>query len=67
MVGMRLKDKEEVTAGTSKSETFGTDSAIKTEAGEGGEQSTRTMGGGKRVTQLYLQQNQRYSRRRLGT
>ena len=66
MVWMRSKAKEEVTAGTSKSETFGTDSTIKTEAGEGGEQSTRTMGE-KRVTQLYPKQNQRYSQRRLGT
>ena len=37
---MRLKDKEEITAGTSKNQSFGTVSAITTEAGERREQNT---------------------------
>ena len=40
MMGMRPRDKEEISAGTSKNKTFGTISAITMEAGEGGERST---------------------------
>ena len=36
MVGLRPRDKEEVRTGTDKSKTFGTFSAITTEAGERG-------------------------------
>ena len=45
MVGTRPKDKEEVTTGTDKCKTFGTVSAIATEADEGGEQSTDKTAG----------------------
>ena len=45
MVGLRLRDKEEMILGTDKSKTFETVSAISTEAGEGGQQITeRTTG-----------------------
>ena len=40
MMGMRPKNKEEITAGTSKKKTFGTVSAITTETRDRGEQST---------------------------
>ena len=39
MVGIKLRDKEEVTTETEKRKTFGTVFAITTEAGEGEEQS----------------------------
>ena len=40
MLGMRPKEKEEITVGTSKSKTFGSDSALRMDAGGGAEQST---------------------------
>ena len=44
MVGMRPKDKEEKTVGTTKSKTNGIVSAITTEADDVGELNTRTVG-----------------------
>ena len=40
MLGMRPKDKEEMITWIGKSKTFVTVSAIRKEAGEGGEEST---------------------------
>ena len=45
MVKMRPRDMEEVITGTDKSQTFGTVSAITTEAGEGGKQITERTAG----------------------
>ena len=42
MVGMRLKDKEEVITRISKSKTFGTVSSLTMETGEGGNRSQST-------------------------
>ena len=42
IVRIKPRDKEEVTTGFDKEKTFGAVSAIKTEVGEGGEQSMRS-------------------------
>ena len=53
MVGMKLRDKEEVITGTDNSRTFATVSAIATEAAKGMNRSQRK----RRVTQKGTQQN----------
>ena len=56
MVGMKSRDKEEVITGTDNSRTFGTVSAIATEAAKGMNRSQRK----RRVTQKGIQQNRKH-------